>query len=131
MLTCVSMMMMMTMMPCPSLPPLSVEGVLEVDVIDVVCVLDSLFFLDVDVDSSLFFDVDLDDDIVDADGNVPHIDVKVTTLKDPCKDNVDVDVIVYDDLSCHDGEDETREFSIVDDDQVAVEACGAEVQGSL
>ena len=70
----------------------------EVDVVDASCVLDLLLsFVDVDVDVILFSDVDLDDDDepVEVIGEVPDADVKVTVLKDPSTDNVDVDAILY------------------------------------
>ena len=80
-----------------ALPPLKVKGVHEVDVVDASCVLNLLlFFVDVDVDVILFSDVDLDDDeLVKVVGKVPDVDVKVTVLKDPYDDNVDVDAILY------------------------------------
>ena len=36
-----------------------------------------------------------DDEPVEVVGKVPDVDVKVTVLKDPYDDNVDVDVILY------------------------------------
>ena len=66
------------------MPPLNMEGVHEVDVVDAYGVLGLLlFFVDVDVDVTLFSDVDLDDDEpVEVAGKVPDVDVKITVLKD-------------------------------------------------
>ena len=77
------------------MPPLKVEGVHEVDVVDASYVLDLLLsFIDVDVDVILFSHVDLDDDEpVEVVGKVPDVDVKVTVLKVPY--DVVVDAILY------------------------------------
>ena len=56
------------------MPPLKVEGVHEVDVVDAYGVLGLLLsFVDVDADVTLFSDVDLDDDDepVEVVGKVP------------------------------------------------------------
>ena len=80
-----------------ALPALSVDGVHEVDVVDVHGVLDLLLSsVDVNVDVTLFSDVDLDDDeLVEVVGKVLDVDVKITVLKDPYDDNVNVDAILY------------------------------------
>ena len=81
-------------------PPLKMEGskIDEVDQdepVDVEVVVYSPFFFDADDVLVLFPDVDLDDDEpVGVVGKMPDVDVKVTVLKDPYNDNVDVDAIL-------------------------------------